>query len=180
MEGPALAFKMLVLIAIVMAIYRRFERVHAPFPEFERFIRSKPILVAIRSRDAMSIADRLCDRAFAGTGERPWPFYELRLAIEASSGVVVIRARDCALLRVEGQDPPQLLTIVREAIEGCDAEVWVHSAVWVDLDSGTRSPNGWRLGDELTPCDEPPVWALRVPQNPKASLEICLNSPGLE
>lgn len=163
MEGPALAFKMLVLIAIVMAIYRRFERVHAPFPDFERFIKSQPVLVAIRSRDASEIAARIRaalegDRAFAGTGERPWPFYALRLAVDVSPGLVVIRTRDCALLRVEGNDPPQLLSIVRDAIAGHEAEVWVHGTVWVDLDDGVRAPNGWWLGDALTPSEEVPGW----------------------
>lgn len=163
MEGPALAFKMLVLIAIVMAIYRRFERVHAPFPDFERFIKTQPVLVAIRSRDAGPIAARIRaaldgDRAFAGTGERPWPFYALRLAVDVSPGLVVIRTHDCALLRVEGSDPPQLLTIVRDAIDGHDAEVWVHGAAWVDLDHGVRSPSGWMVSDALTACEEVPSW----------------------
>jgi hypothetical protein len=163
MEGPALAFKVLVLTAIIVAIYRKFERVHLPFPDFERFIRTQPVLVAIRSHDASAIAERIRaaldgDRAFAGTGQRPWPFYALRLAVEMSPGLVVIRTRDCALLRVEGKDPPQLLTIVREAIAGHEAEVWVHGAVWVDLDHGVRSETGWVLGTDLQPCDAVPAW----------------------
>ena len=170
MEGPALAFKVLVVLAIVMAIYRRFERVHVPFPEFERFVRSAPAIVAIRARDAEAIAGRIRaaldgDVAFAGSGLRPWPFYSLRLSIEVSSGLVVIRARDCALLRVEGEDPPQLIAIVREAVAGVAAEVWVHGGAWVDLDNAIRSETGWYLNGEasLTPCAEVPRWEPTQP-----------------
>jgi hypothetical protein len=162
MEGPALAFKVMVLLAIVMAIYRRFERHHAPFPDFERFIASRPVLVAIRSRAASDVAARLRDvgAVFAGTGLRPWPFYSLRVAIEQSHGVVFVRADACALLRVEGTDPPELLDVVRDALDGAGADVWFHAGTWVDLDDGRTAPGGWLLGSGvLTPCDEVPTWA---------------------
>jgi hypothetical protein len=167
MEGPALAFKVLVILAVVMAIYRRFEKVHVPFREFERFVRSSPILIAIRAREPASIAERIRagldgERAFAGSGLRPWPFYSLTLAVEVSPGLVVIRTRDCALLRVEGRDPPDLVSILRDGIDGHAVDVWLHSDAWVDLESGTRSAHGWTIRDgDPTPCPELPSWLPR-------------------
>ncbi len=163
MEGPFLAFKVMLLLALVMAVYRRFERVHASFPDFERHLRTRPILVAIRARDAHAIAERVRSalrkgEALVGTGRRPWPFYAVRLAIDISPGLVLVRAAGCALLRVEGVDPPSLVDVVSSAITD-DAEVWIDEALWVDLDTGQRPEAGWSLTTKgLALATRRPAW----------------------
>lgn len=171
MEGPLLAYKLLVVIAIFGWIYQRLERVHGRFPAFERFLREGPLLAAVHARDPRSIVASIqralgpTGRALAGSGLRPWPFYALTIELEVVGDDVYVRARSARLLRVEGEDPPSLVAVLQDALPP-DADAWVHPALWVDLLDGARPAAGWRLAshqEEPIPQSTLPRWLPAAP-----------------
>lgn len=171
MEGPLLAYKILVLIAVFGWIYQRLERVHGRFPAFERFLRARPLLAAVRARDPRSIVASIqrtlgpTGRALAGSGRRPWPFYALTIELEVLDDTVYVRATSARLLRVEGADPPSLVAVLRDALPP-DADGWVHPALWVDLVGDARPSAGWRLAshaEEPIPQSTMPGWLRATP-----------------
>lgn len=157
MEGPVLAFKAMLLVWVLMAIYKRFERVHGRFPEFERFLAERPVIAELRGPDLVveRVRERLQRGVVVGLGERPWPFYCVRFDVTREDDRVVLRPRAWRLLRVEESAPPELCA----ALDGLGPlEAWLHPTAYVDLDEGSRSAAGWRVS--LTDGQRPPPCAI--------------------
>ncbi|MGZ3452253.1 MAG: hypothetical protein ACXWUG_27590 [Polyangiales bacterium] len=166
MEGPALAFKALLLCWLLMAVYKRFERVHDRFPAFEAFVGGRPLIVvlSVESARLVEVRDRLArelaDGAVVGLGARPWSFHLVRFAVGIEDQRVCVRAVSARLLRVVERPPAELFATIA-AVCG-SVEAVVEPTAFVDLDDGTRPPeSGWRLW--ITPGNVRPV--LRSSRN---------------
>jgi hypothetical protein len=160
MEGPLLFVKAWAFSLLAVWLYQRyFQRVGPRDPEFESFFRTRPLLLAIdghpadldRVRDA--IVKLLGDRgtAVATAGGWPWTIHALALEVEKREGRLLLHATRASVLRTR-EKPPAIADLLRAAAGASQTplEVWLHSALHVDVTGTVQAPHGWnlRLGAE--------------------------------
>jgi hypothetical protein len=167
MEGPLLFVKAWAFSLVAVWLYQRyFQRVGPRDPEFESFFRARPLLLAIdghpadldRVRDA--IVKLLGNRgtAVATAGGWPWTIHALALEVEKREGRLLIHATRASVLRTR-EKPPAIADLLRAAAGASrmPLDVWLHSALHVDVTGTVQAPHGYtlRLGDESGPGARP-------------------------
>jgi hypothetical protein len=194
MEGPLLFVKAWAFSLVAVWLYRRyFQRVGPRDLEFEAFFRTRPVLVAIdgypadldRVRDA--IVKLLGDRgmAVATAGGWPWTIHALALEVEKSEGRLLIHAARASVLRTR-EKPPAIADLLRMAAGASRSplDVWLHSALHVDITGTVQAPHGWnlRLSAEAGPGARPVACQSegelkRYPQPPDGAQPLLMQVP---
>jgi hypothetical protein len=173
MEGPLLFVKAWMLSVVAVWVYRYFERVADPIPEFEAFCAAQPLLLAITCEAGAldelyaRVAGRLGQRVVATSAGWPWQNYALTLAAErVGAEMLVVRAVRAELTYAHRAPPPALAHVLREALSGSEArlrDTWAHPALYFDV-LRRNAAGGWRVvGLEapklrFEPRPDVPVW----------------------